>query len=97
MRIYQASRNDKKAGVGILKSDKVVFDQNLIKRHQFLMLKVMKSQDTIVMIKYTHYRHSSTYLKQKPQMMEEKAGRITLIIGVFTIPLSGQDMSRSRK
>ena len=99
--IFHANRDQKKAGVAILISDKIDFKKKAVKRHKYghyIMIKgsIQEEDRTIINI-YAPKTGVPQYVRQ---MLTSKKGEIknnTIIVGDFNTPLTPMHRSTRQK
>ena len=101
-KIFHANRDQKKAGVAILISDKIDFKTKAVKRDKeghYIMIKgSIKIQEDITLINI--YPPSIGISQNIGQMLTNMKGEInnnTIIVGDFNIPLTPVDRSTKQK
>ena len=99
-KIFHANRDQKKAGVAILISDKIDFKRKDVKRNKeahYIMIKgSIQEEDTII----NTYVPNIGALQYVIQMLTNKKGEIknnTIIVGDFNTPLTPMDRSNKQK
>ena len=94
-KIYHANRDQKKAGVAILISDKIDFKIKAVKRdkeRQYIMIKESNQEENITIINI--YAPNIGVLQYVRQMLTSMKGEInsnTIIVGDFNTPLTPMD------
>ena len=95
--IFQANGQEKKAGVAILKSDKIDFQRRAIKRDpegHFITLKGRIHQEDINIENiYARNIGAPKYIKKILEDFQKDSGSNTIIVGDFNTPLSKMDTS----
>lgn len=99
--IFQANRNDKKAGVAILISDKIDFKVKAVtkdKAGHYIILKGTIQQEDITLVNiYAPNTGAPKYIKN---LLEDIKGEIdinAIIVGDFNTPLTSIDKSSGQK
>ena len=99
-KIFCAKRDQKKAGVAILISDKVDFKTKAVKRDKdrhYIMIKgPIQEEDTTIINIYAPKIGAPQYVRQ---MLTSMKGEInnTIIVGDFNTPLTPTDRSNKQK
>ena len=95
-KIFQANRQEKKAGVAILISDKIDFQRGTIKRDpegHFIILKGRIHQDINIVNIYARNIGAPKYMKKILEDFKKDIDSNTIIVGDFNTPLSKMDRS----
>ena len=91
-KIYQANREQKKAGVAILISDKIDFKPTKIKRdkegHYTMVKGSMKREELTILNIYAPDTGAPRYIKQVLNDLQRDIDSHTIIVGDFNTPLS---------
>ena len=100
-KIFHANGNQKKAGVAILRSDKIDFKIKTITRDKeghYIMIKgsIQEEDITIVNI-YTPNKGTPQYIRQMLTAIKGEIDNNTIIVGDFNTPLSLMDRSSKMK
>ena len=100
-KIYQANRDQKKAGVAILISDKIDFKTKAVKRDKeghYIMIKgsIQKEDITVINI-YAPNIGALQYVRQMLTSMKGEINNNTIIVGDFYTPLTPMDRSTKQK
>ena len=98
-KIFQANRNQNKAGVAILISDKIDFKMNILrdKEGHYLMIKgSIQEEDITILNIYTPNTGSPQYLRQLLTTLKGEIDYNTIIAGDFNTPLRAMDISRQK-
>ena len=86
-KIFQANRDQKKAGVAILLSYKIDFKIKAVKRdkeEQYMMIKgSIQEEDTTIINIYAPYIEAPHYVKQMLTSMKGEINNNTIIVGDF--------------
>ena len=94
-KIFHSNRDQKKAGVAILISDKIDFKTKAVKRDkegQNIMIKWSIQEDDITIINiYAPNIGAPQYVRQMPTSMKGEINSNTIIVGDFNIPLTPMD------
>ena len=98
-KIFHANRDQKKAGVAILISDKIDFEIKAVKRDKeghYIMIKGSIQEEDITIINiYAPNIGAPQYVRQ---MLTSMKGEInTIIVGDFNTPLTPMDRSTKQK
>ena len=100
-KIFHANRQQKKAGVAILTSDKLDFKTKVIKRDKeahYVMIKGSIQEEDITVINiYAPNRGAPQYVKQMLTSMIGEINNNTIIVGDFNTPLTPMDRSTKQK
>ena len=95
--VFQANRQENKAGVAILISDKIDFQRRAIKRHpegHFIILKGRIHQEDINIVNiYAHNIGAPKYIKKILEDFKKDIDTNTIIVGDFNTPMSKVDRS----
>ena len=98
-KIFHENRDQKKAGVAILISDKIDFKTKAVKRDKeghYIMLKVSIQEEDITIINiHAHNIGATQYERQMLSSMKGDINNNTVIVGDFNTPLT--TMNRSTK
>uniref|UniRef100_A0A5F9DJN5 RNA-directed DNA polymerase n=1 Tax=Oryctolagus cuniculus TaxID=9986 RepID=A0A5F9DJN5_RABIT len=100
-KIFHANRNQKKAGVAILISDKINFNTKTVKRDKeghYIMIKgsIQQEDVTIINVYAPNYR-APVYLKDMLRDLKGDLDSNTIVLGDFNTPLSEIDRSSGQK
>ena len=100
-KIFHANRDQKKAGVAILTSDKIDFKIKAVKRDKegyYIMIKgsIQEKDITIINI-YAPNKGAPQYLRQMLTTMKEEINNNTIIVGDFNTPLTPMGRSTKQK
>ena len=99
--IFQAKRQEKKAGVEILISEKIDFQRRAIKRDpegHFIILKGRIHQEDIHIVNiYAPNIGAPQYIKKILEDFKKDIDSNTIIVGDFNTPLSKMDRSSNKK
>uniref|UniRef100_A0A8I3WCM7 exodeoxyribonuclease III n=1 Tax=Callithrix jacchus TaxID=9483 RepID=A0A8I3WCM7_CALJA len=90
-KIYQANGEQKKAGVAILISDKIVFKATKIKRDKeghYIMLKGSIQEELTILNIYGPNAGAPRYIRQVLNDLQRDLDSHTIIVGDFNTPLS---------
>ena len=100
-KIFHANRNDKKAEVTILLSDKIDFKTQVIKKDKkghYIMIKgSIQGEDITLVNTYTPNTEAPKYIKQILTDIKGETDRNTIIVGDFNTPLTSMDRSLRQK
>ena len=95
--IFHANRDQKKAGVAILKSDKTDFKIKAVKRDKeghYIMIKGSIQEEDITIINiYASNIGAPQYVRQMLTSMKGEINNNTIIVGDFNTPLTPMDRS----
>ena len=99
-KIFHANRDQKKAGVAILISDKIDFKTKVVKRDKngYIMIKgsIQEGDITIINI-YAPNIGALQYVRQMLTSMKGEINNNTIIVGDFNTPLTPMDRSTKQK
>ena len=100
-KIFHADRDQKKAGVAILISDKIDFKTKAVKRDKeghYIMIKgsIQEEEMTIINI-YASNTGALHYVRQMLTSMKGEINDNTIIVGDFNTPLTPMDRSTKQK
>ena len=100
-KIFHANRNQKKAGVAILISDKIEFKIKTItggKEGHYIMIKgSIQEEDTTIVNIYAPYKGAPQYIRLMLTAIKGEIDSNTNIVGNFITPLSPMDRSSKMK
>ena len=100
-KIYHTNRDQKKAGVAILISDKIDFKTKAVKRDKeghYIMIKGSIQEEDITIINiYAPNIGAQQYVKQMLTSMKGEINNNTIIVGDFNTPLIPIDRSTKQK
>ena len=100
-KIFHANREQKKAGVAILISDKTDFQIKSVKRDKeghYIMIKGSIQEEDITIINiYAPNIGALQYVRQRLTSMKEEINNNTIIVGDFNTPLTPMDRSTKQK
>ena len=100
-KIIHTNGDQKKAGVAILISDKIVFEIKAVKRDKeahYVMIKgTIQEEDITIINIYAHNIGTPQYIRQMLTSMKGKINNNTIIVGDFNIPLTPMDRSTKQK
>ena len=100
-KLFHANRDQKKAGVAILISDKIDFKTNAVKRDKeghYIMIKGSIQEEDITIINiYAHNIGAAQYVRQMPTSVKVEINNNTIIVGDFDNPLTPLDRSTKQK
>ena len=100
-KIFHANRDQKKAGVAILITDKIDFKTKAVKRDQeghYIMIKgSIQVEDITVINIYASNIGSPQYVTQILTSMKGEINSNTIIVGDFNTPLTPVDRSTKQK
>ena len=99
-KIFHANRDQKKAGVAILISDKIDFKTKAVKRNkdgQYIMIKGSIQEEDITIINiYAPNTGAPQYVRQMLARMKGEINSSTIILGDFNTPLTPTDTSTKK-
>ena len=100
-KIFHANRDQKKAGVAIIISDKIDFKIKAVKRDKkvhYIMMKVSAHEENIIIINiYATNIGALQYVKQMLTSMKGEINDNTIIVGDFNTPLPPMDRYTKQK
>ena len=100
-KISHANRDQKKAGVAILISDKINFKTKALKRDKeghYIMIKGPNQEEDITIINiYAPNIGAPQYVRQILTRMKEEINSKTIVVGDFNTPLTTMDRSTKQK
>ena len=100
-KIFHTNRDQKKAGVVILISDKINFKTKAVKREKeghYIMIKGSIQEEDITIINiYAPNTGAPQYVRQMLTSMKEEINNNTIIVGDFNTPLTPMDRSTKQK
>ena len=100
-KIFHTIRDQKKAGVAILISDKIDFKIKAVKREKeghYIMIKVSIQEEDITIINiYVPNIETPQYVRQLLISMKGEIDNNTIIVGDFNTPLTPMDRSTKQK
>ena len=100
-KIFHANRDQKKAGVAILISDKIDFKTKTVKRDKnghYIMIKGSIQEEDITIINiYAHNTGAPQYITQMITSMKGEINKNTIIVGDFNTLLTPMDRSTKQK
>ena len=97
-KIFDANRDQKKAGVAILLSNKTDFKTKAVKREKeghYIMIKGLIQEDITII--YAPNIGAPQYVRQTLTSMKGEINNNTVIVGDFNIPLTSMDRSTKEK
>ena len=98
-KIFHANRDQKKAGVAILISDKIDFKTKAVKRdkegHYMMIKRSIQEEDIKIVNMYAPNVGAPQYVRQMLTSMKGEINNNTIIVGDFNTPLT--PMGRSTK
>ena len=95
-KIFHANRDQKKAGVAILISDKIDFKIKAVKREKeghYIMINGSIQEDITIINIYAPNIGAPQYVRQMLTSMKGEINNTTIIVGDFNIPLTPMDIS----
>ena len=99
-KIFYANRDQKKAGVAILISDKIDFQIKAVKRDKeghYIMIKGSIQEEITIINIYAPNIGAPQYVRQMLMSMKEEMNSNTIIVGDFNTPLTTMDRSTKQK
>ena len=99
-RFFHANRDQKKAGVAILISDKIDFEIKALKRDKeghYIMIKGSFQENIIIIKIYSPNIGALQHVRQILTSMKEEINRNTIIVGDFNTLLTPMDRSTKQK
>ena len=98
--IFHTNRDQKKAGVAILISDKIDFKTKAVKRDkegQYIMIQGSFQEDITIINIYAPNIGALQYARQMLTSMKREINNNTIIVGDFNTPLTPMDRSTKQK
>ena len=95
-KIFHANRDQNKAGVAILISDKIDFKTKAVKRDReghYIMIKGSIQEEDITIISIYKPNIAPQYVRQMLTSMKGEINNNTIIVGDFNTPLTPMDRS----
>ena len=100
-KIYHTNRDQKKAGVAILISDKINFKTKAVKRdtegHNIMIKGSIQEEDIIIINIYAPNIGVPQYVRQMLTSMKGEINNNTIIVGDFNTPLTPMNRSTKQK
>ena len=100
-KLFHANRDQKKAGVAILISDKIDFKPKAVKRDKeghYIMIKgTIQEEDITIINIYAPDIGAPQYVRQILTSMKGEINKNTIIVGDFNTPLTPMDGSTKQK
>ena len=99
-KIFHANKDQKKAGVAILISDKIDFKTKAVKRDKeghYIMIKGSIQEDVKIINIYAPNIGAPQYVRQILTSMKGEINNTTIIVGDFKTPLTPMDRSTKQK
>ena len=100
-KIFHASRDQKKAGVAILISEKIDFKTKAVKRdkegHRIMVKGSIQEEDITIINTYAPNIGAPQYVRQMLTSMKGEINNNTIIVGDFNTPLTPMDRSTKQK
>ena len=99
-KIFHENRDQKRAGVAILISDKRDFEIKAVKRDKeryYIMIKGSVQEDITIINIHAPNIGAPQYVRQMPTSMKGEINSNTIIVGDFNIPLTPMDRSTKQK
>ena len=99
-KIFHANRDQKKAGVAILISDKIDFKTKAVKRDKeghYIRIKGSIQEDITIINIYAHNIGAPQYVRQMLTSMKGEINNNTIIVGDFNTPLTPINRSTKQK
>ena len=98
---FHINRDQKKAGVAILISDKIDFEIKAIKRdkegHNIMIKGSMQEENIAIINIYAPNIGAPQYVRQMKTSMKGEINNNTIIVGDFNTPLTPMDRSTKQK
>ena len=96
-----SNRDQKKAGVAILISDKRDFKTKAVKRdkegHYIMIKRAIQEEDITIINRYASNIGAPQYVRQMLTNMKGEMNNNTIMVGDFNTPLTPKDRSTKRK
>ena len=96
-KIFHANRDQKKAGVAILISDKIDFKTKAVKRDKEGHYIMIKEEDITIINIYAPNIGAPQYVRQMLTSMKGEINNNTIIVGDFNTPLTSMDTSTKQQ
>ena len=100
-KIFHANRDQKKAGVAILISNKIDFKTKAVKRdkqgHYIIIKGSIQEEDITIINIYAPNIGAPQYIRQMLTSIKEEINNNTVIVGDFNTPLTPMDRSTKQK
>ena len=100
-RIFHANRDQKKAGVAILISDKIDFKTKAVKRdkdgHYIMIKESIQEEDITIINIYAPNIGAPQYIRQMLTSMKGEINNNTITVGDLNTPLTLMDRSTKQK
>ena len=99
-KIFHANRDQKKAGVAILISDKIDFKTKAMKRDKerhYITIKGSIQEDITITNIYAPNTGALQYVRQMLTSMKREINNNTIIVGDFNTPLTHMEISTKQK
>ena len=100
-KIFHANRDQKKAGIAILISDKIDFEIKAVKRdkegHYIMITGSLQEEDITIINIYAPNISVLQYVRQMLTSMKAEINNNTIIVGDFNTPLTPMDRSTKQK
>ena len=100
-KIFHANRDQKKAGVAILISEKIDFQIKALKRdkegHYIMIKRSIQEGDVTIINIYAPNIGALQYVRQMLISMKREINNNTIIVGEFNTPLTPMDRSTEQK
>ena len=100
-KIFHANRDQKKAGVAILISDKIGFKTKAVKgdkeRHYIMIKGSIQEEDITIINIYTSNIGAPQYIRKMLTSIKGEINNNTLIVGDFNTPLTPMDRSTKQE
>ena len=100
-KIFHANRDQEKAGVAILISDKIDFKTKAVKRdkdgHHLMIKGSIQEEDITIINIYAPNMGAVQYVRQMLTSMKGEINNNTIIVGYFNTPLTPMDRSTKQK
>ena len=99
-KIFYANRDQKKAGVAILISDKIDFEIKAVRRHKeghYIMIQGSIQEKDITVINIYAPNIAPQFVRQMLTSMKGEINSNTIIVGDFNTPLTPMDRSTKQK
>ena len=99
-KIFHANRDQKKAGVAVLISDKIDFKKKAVKRDKeghYIMIKGSIQEHITIINIYAPNIGALQYVRQMLTSMKGEINSNTVIVGGFNTPLTPVDRSTKQK
>ena len=99
-KIFHTNKDQKKAGIAILISDKIDFEMKAVKRgkeHYIMITGSIQEENTAIINIYAPNIGALQHVRQMLTSMKGEINSNTIIVGDFSTPLTPMDISTKQK